>query len=74
MPPIGLLFHRNPQALTRAALDNCIIIHNEHHERAASVGVAYLVSRLVGSGKHSWPADQVLETADYINYLDADRT
>jgi len=72
MPPIGLLFHRNPQALTRAALDNCIITHNEPHVRAACVGVAYLISRLMGSDERSWPADQVLETADYISYLDED--
>jgi ADP-ribosyl-[dinitrogen reductase] hydrolase len=72
MPPIGLLFHRRPQELTRAALDNCIITHNEPRARAACVGVAYLISRLVQSDERSWPADQVLETADYISCLDED--
>jgi ADP-ribosylglycohydrolase len=72
MPSIGLYFHRSPEALTRAALDNCIITHNEPQARAASVSVAYLIARLVQSDKRSWPADQVLETADHISYLDAD--
>ena len=72
MPPIGLLFYRTPQPLTRAALDNCIITHNEPRARAACVSVAYLISRLVGSDDRSWPADQVLETADYISHMDED--
>ena len=72
MPAIGLFYHRSPEALTRAALDNCIITHNEPQARAASVSVAYLVARLMQSDERSWPADQVLETADYISYLDED--
>lgn len=72
MPPIGLVFHRRPQILSRAALDNCLITHTEPRARAACVGVAYLISRLVQSDTRAWPADQVLETADYISYLDED--
>lgn len=72
MPPIGLLFYRHPQTLTRAALDNCIITHNEPRARAACVAAAYLVSRLVQSDERAWPGDQVLETADYISHLNED--
>lgn len=72
MPPIGLLFHRKPQLLTRAALDNCIITHNEPHAKAASVAVAYLISRLIQSDERSRPSDQILETADYISHMDKD--
>jgi len=72
MPSIGLFYHRSPEALTRAALDNCIITHNEPSARAASVSVAYLIARLVQSDARSWPADQVLETADHISHLDED--
>jgi ADP-ribosylglycohydrolase len=72
MPSIGLFYHRSPEALTRAALDNCIITHNEPQARAASVSVAYLIARLVQSDERSWPADQVLETADHISHLDED--
>jgi ADP-ribosylglycohydrolase len=72
MPPIGLLFHKEPQRLMRAALDNCIITHNEPRAKAACVSVAYLISRLVQSDERCRPADQVLETADYISHLDKD--
>lgn len=72
MPAIGLVYHRSPEALTRAALDNCTITHNEPQARAASVAVAYLIARLIQSDQRSWPADQVLETADHISYLDED--
>ncbi len=72
MTPIGLLFAGCPETLTRAALDNCIITHTEPRARASSVCVAYLTSRLVQSDEHSWPGDQVLETADHISYLDQD--
>ncbi len=72
MPPIGLMFSRRPQTLARAATDNCIITHNEPRARAACVAVAYLISRLVQSDERAWPADQVLETADYINHLNED--
>jgi ADP-ribosylglycohydrolase len=72
MPPIGLLFSRSPEALTRAALDDCIITHNEPRARAASVSVAYLIARLMQSDERSWPGDQVLETADHIARLDED--
>ena len=72
MPPIGLMYYKHPQTLTRAALDNCIITHNEPSARAACVAVAYLISRLVQSDERSWPADQVLETADYISHLNED--
>ncbi|MBN2241809.1 MAG: ADP-ribosylglycohydrolase family protein [Acidobacteria bacterium] len=72
MPPIGLMFYRRPQTLARAALDNCIITHNEPRARAACVAVAYLISRLVQSGERAWPADQALETADYISHLSED--
>jgi ADP-ribosylglycohydrolase len=72
MIPIGLVYHHSPEELTRAALDNCIITHNEPHARAASVGVAYLIARLLQSDERSRPADQVLETADHVARLDED--
>jgi len=72
MPPIGLLYHRDPQMLTRAAMDDCSITHNEPHAKAACVGVAYLIARLVLSDERSRPADQVLDMADYISHLDKD--
>jgi len=72
MTPIGLFFSRCPDALTRAALDNCTITHTEPRSRAASVSVAYLTARLLQSDERSWPGDQVLETADHIAHLDED--
>jgi len=72
MPPIGLLFHQQPDTLTRAALDNCIITHNEPRAKAASVAVAYLIARLVQSTERCLPGDQVLETADHISHMDKD--
>lgn len=72
MIPIGLFFNCSPEELTRAALDNCIITHNERRAKAAAVSVAYLVARLLRSDERSRPADQVLETADHIAYLDQD--
>jgi ADP-ribosylglycohydrolase len=71
-PPIGLFFHRNPDALIRAALDNCIITHTDHRARAASVAVAYLTARLVQLTDKCLPGDQVLETADRVFDLDKD--
>jgi ADP-ribosylglycohydrolase len=70
MPPIGLFFYQHPETLTRAALDDCIITHNEPRARAASVAVAYLIARLLQSNEQSWPADQVLEAADHVVHLD----
>jgi ADP-ribosyl-[dinitrogen reductase] hydrolase len=70
MIPIGLVFHRCPEELTRAALDDCMITHNEPRARAASVGVAYLIARLLQSDERSRPADQVLEMADHIAHMD----
>ena len=49
MPPIGLFFLHQPESLARAAVDDCVITHNEPRARAASVAVAYLVARLVKS-------------------------
>jgi poly(ADP-ribose) glycohydrolase ARH3 len=72
MIPIGLFFSHCPEELTRAALDDCSITHNEPRARAASVAVAYLLARLLQSDERSWPADQVLETADRISHLDKD--
>lgn len=72
MPPIGLFYHSQTEELTRAALDNCIITHNEPRARAAAVCVAYLTARLLQSGENSWPGDQVLETADHIASMDKD--
>lgn len=72
MIPIGLYFHRHPEELTRAALDDCTITHNEPRARAGSVAVAYLIARLLQSDERSWPADQVLETADHIAHMDED--
>jgi len=70
MPAIGLFLHHSPETLMRAALDNCVITHNEPQARAASAGVAYLIARLVKSTEHSSPGGQVLETADAIAHLD----
>jgi ADP-ribosylglycohydrolase len=70
MPPIGLFYYDSPEALTRAALDDCIITHTEPRARAAAVTVAYLIARLVQSNNRCWPGDQVLETADHIAPLD----
>jgi len=72
MIPIGLYLHQCPEELTRAALDNCTITHNEPRARAASVSVAYLIARLLRSDERSRPADQVLETADHIAHMDED--
>ncbi len=72
MIPIGIFFNRCPEELTRAALDDCIITHTERRARAASVGVAYLISRLLQSDERCRPADQVLETADHIAHMDED--
>jgi len=72
MPPIGLLFHSNTQVLTRAAMDNCMITHNQPRAKAACVAVAYLIARLIQSDENCSPIDQVLETADHISHLDED--
>jgi len=72
MTPIGLFFSGSSETLTRAAIDDCIITHNEPSARAASVGVAYLTSRLLQSDKRSLPGNQVLETADHIARMDED--
>ena len=72
MTPIGILFSRRPETLTRAALDNCTITHTEPRARAAAVGVAYLTARLLQSDERSLPGDQVLEAADHIAHLDED--
>ncbi|HTY63210.1 MAG TPA: ADP-ribosylglycohydrolase family protein [Acidobacteriota bacterium] len=72
MTPIGLFFNRSPETLTRAAIDNCLITHNEPQARAASVAVAYLIARLLQSNEDSSPGDQVLETADHIAHMDAE--
>ncbi len=72
MTPIGLLFNGSSETLTRAAIDACIITHNEPRARAASVCVAYLTARLLQSDKRSSPGNQVLETADHIAKLDDD--
>ena len=72
MPPIGLFLYRHPDALVRAALDNCMITHTDPRARAASVAVAYLINRLVQSTNRCSPGDQVIETADRVASLDAD--
>ena len=72
MVPVGLYFNHCPEELTRAALDDCMITHNEPRARAAAVSIAYLTARLLQSDERSWPGDQVLETADYIAHLDKD--
>jgi ADP-ribosylglycohydrolase len=72
MTPIGIFFHKSPETLIRAALDNCIITHTEPRARAGAVSVAYLTARLLQSDERCWPGDQVLETADRIAYLDED--
>jgi ADP-ribosyl-[dinitrogen reductase] hydrolase len=71
MPPIGLLYFRNTEALVRAALDDCVITHTDPHAKAASVAVAYLIARLVQSNEHTSPGDQVLEIADRVHLIDA---
>jgi ADP-ribosylglycohydrolase len=72
MPPIGLFFHRCPEALMRAALDACMMTHTDPRAKAASVAVAYLVARLVQTNERSSPGEQVLETADRVASLDQD--
>jgi ADP-ribosylglycohydrolase len=72
MPPIGLFFHREPEALVRAALDACLITHTEPRARAASIAVAYLIARLVQATDRCSAGDQVLETADRVAPSDGD--
>jgi ADP-ribosylglycohydrolase len=72
MPPIGLFLYGSPEALVRAALDDCAITHTEPHARGASVAVAYLVSRLIQTTPDSILGDQLLETADRVAPIDAD--
>jgi ADP-ribosyl-[dinitrogen reductase] hydrolase len=72
MPPIGLLYYRDSDALVRAALDACIITHTDPRAKAASVAVAYLIARLVQSNECSSPGDQVLEIADCVHTIDPD--
>jgi len=72
MPPVGLRYYRNPDALVRAALDDCIITHTDPRAKAAAVAVAYLVARLVQASEHCSPGDQVLEIADCVHNIDSD--
>jgi ADP-ribosylglycohydrolase len=72
MPPVGLFYFSDPQALVRAALDDCIITHTDPRAKAAAVAVAYLIARLVQSNEHSSPGDQVLEIADCVDPIDHD--
>ena len=72
MPPIGLFFYRCPEALIRAATDDCMITHTEPRALAGSVAVACLTSRLVQSTEHCLPGNQVLETADRVEHIDKD--
>jgi ADP-ribosylglycohydrolase len=72
MPPLGMFLHNEPDALVRAALDDCMITHTEPRARAASVAVAYLTARLVVATERCSPGDQVLETADRVAPLDGD--
>ena len=72
MPPLGLFFHRRPEALIRAAVDNCMITHTEPRARASSVAVACLAARLVQANEKSSPGEQVLETADRVSQFDQD--
>ncbi|MGA2263057.1 MAG: ADP-ribosylglycohydrolase family protein [Acidobacteriota bacterium] len=72
MPPVGLLYCRNAEALVRAVLDDCVITHTDPRAKAASVAVAYLIARLVQSNEHSSPGDQVLEVADCVHTIDPD--
>src|SRR5262249_32767617 len=66
MPAIGLFYHAKPDALVRAALDDCIITHTDPRAKAASVAVACLIARLVTSNERCSAGDQVLETSDRI--------
>ncbi len=72
MPPIGLLYLRNTDALVKAAVDDCMITHTDPHAKASSVAVAYLVARLAQSNEHTSPGDQVLEVADRVHLFNAD--
>ncbi len=72
MPPVGLFHFRNPEALVRAALDDCIITHTDPRAKAGSVAVAYLVARLIQSNEHTPAGDQVLEIADCVDAIDPD--
>ena len=71
-PPIGLFLHRDPDLLVRAAIESATITHTDPRARAASVAVAYLVSRLIRGGPRTLPGDQVLETADKVATMDPD--
>lgn len=72
MPPIGLFYYRDTEALVRAALDNCVITHTDPRARSGAVAVAYLIARLIQSTPQSSPGDQVLEVADCVQGIDPD--
>lgn len=72
MPPVGLFLHQEPDLLVRAALEIAAITHAETRAKGAAVAVACLVARLLQRAEHSLPGDQVLETADRVQPLDAD--
>jgi ADP-ribosylglycohydrolase len=72
MTPVGLFHYRDPDALIRAALDDCAITHTDAHARAGAVAVAYLAARLIQMSERCSPGDQVLETADRVASIDAD--
>ena len=72
MPPVGLLYYRQTDALVRAVLDSCLITHTDPKAKAAAVAVAYLIARLVQSGEKCSPGNQVLEVADCAHSIDSD--
>jgi ADP-ribosyl-[dinitrogen reductase] hydrolase len=72
MPPVGLLLLSNPEALVKAALDDCTITHTEPRARAGAVAVACLIARLAQMTAKCSPGDQVLETADRLAPIDQD--
>jgi ADP-ribosyl-[dinitrogen reductase] hydrolase len=72
MPPVGLIYFRNTEALVKASLDDCVITHTDPRAKAAAVAVAYLIARLVHASEHCSPGDQVLEIADRVHAIDSD--
>ena len=69
MPPIGLFFCQRTDDLSAAALNACVITHNEPRAKAGSLAVAQLIARLA-AGK-SDASTAVTETADCIATVDA---
>jgi ADP-ribosylglycohydrolase len=72
MPPLGLFYYRDTEALVRAALDNCTITHTDPRAKSAAAAVAYLIARLVQATPQCSAGNQVLEVADCVQAIDSD--